>query len=162
MKILIISCFLLFACQAFGQNFTLSDGDYMDTTTNASAPCKNYNAYYYEGNGRHKYPEASSTILKDVLSFLKAKSNSYKGNGYITFQFMIDCAGKKMNKTRVLQTDEKYINYHFDKRFVAELYAFLNTMDKWKVFKTRLGEILSYHAFITFKIKNGKVINIIP
>ena len=138
------------------------DGEYMDTTTNENTTCKDYNVYYYQGNGRGKYPESSSTILKEAQAFLKWKHDFYKGNGYITFQFMIDCSGKKMNKTRVLQTDEKYNNYHFDKRLVEELYTFLNKMDKWKIFKIKSGEIVSYHAFITFKIKNGKAVNIIP
>jgi len=162
MKILFINCLLLFAYHSYSQNFVQPDGEYMDTTTNVNATCKEYNAYYYQGHGRGKYPEASTTILKEAKSFLKSKNNSYSDNGYITFQFMIDCDGKKMNKTKVLQTDEKYNNYHFDRRFVEELYTFLNTMNKWKIFKTNSGESLSYHAFITFKIKNGKAVNIIP
>ena len=161
MKVFILSCFLLFASHTYAQKFVLPDGEYMDTTTNDNT-CKDYSVFFYEGNGRGKYPEASSTILKDAQSFLKIKDNSYKGSGYITFQFMIDCNGKKMKKTRVLQTDEKYNNYHFEKEFVEELYTFLNTMDKWKIFKINSGEILCYHAFITFKIKNGKAVNIIP
>ncbi|MEO6837719.1 MAG: hypothetical protein ABI261_09015 [Ginsengibacter sp.] len=161
MRNFIIICFLLLASKSYAQKFVLPDGEYMDTTTNADASCKDYNVYFYQGNGRGKYPESSSSILKETQSFLKRKNNSYKGSGYVTFQFMINCSGKKMNKTRVLQTDEKYNNYHFDKGLVQELYSFLNTMDKWKVFKIKSGEILSYHAFITLKIKNGKVINII-
>ena len=162
MKVFILNCFLLFASHTYSQNFVLPDGEYMDTTTNDNATCKDYSVYYYQGHGRGKYPEASTTILKEVQSFLKIKDNSFKGSGYITFQFMIDCNGKKMKKTRVLQTDEEYNNYHFEKEFVEELYTFLNTMDKWKIFKINSGEILSYHAFITFKIKNGKAVNIIP
>lgn len=160
MKILIISCFLLFASHAFGQNFILPDGEYMDTAANNNSACKDYNIYFYQVNG--KYPRSSYTILKEAQSFLKTKNNSYEGNGYITFQFTIDCEGKKMNKTRALQTDEKYIAYHFDKGFVEELYAFLNTMDQWKIFKNKTGQTFPYKAFITFKIKNGKVVNIIP
>lgn len=162
MKILFINCLLLFASYSYAQNFILPDGEFMDTTTVNNTSCKDYNTYFYQGHGRGKYPEASTTILKEAESFLKIKNNSYSGSGYITFQFTIDCDGKKMNKTRVLQTDEKYNNYHFDKKLVGELYAFLKAMDKWEIFKTKSGESLSYRAFITFKIKNGKAVNIIP
>lgn len=162
MKVFILSFLLLFASHTYAQKFVLPDGEYMDTTTNDNTTCKDYNVFFYQGNGRGKYPEASSTMLKEVQSFLKRKGNHYSGSGYITFQFMINCDGKKMNKTRVLQTDEKYNKDHFDKGLVEELYTFLNTMDKWKIFKIKSGESLSYHAFITFKIKNGKAVNIIP
>ncbi len=162
MKNFIITLFLLLGSHAYGQNFTLPDGEYTDTTTTDDALCKDYNVYFYQGNGRGKYPESSSTTLNEVQSFLKRKNSSYTGSGYITFQFMIDCSGKKMNKTRVLQTDEKYRNYHFDKALVEELYSFLNTMDKWEIFKNKAGQTFPYKAFISFKIKNGKAVNIIP
>ena len=67
-----------------------------------------------------------------------------------------------MKRTQVLQTDKNYKTYHFDKAFVDELYFFLNTLDDWKIVKDNKGNPLSYIAFITFKIENGKVINIIP
>jgi hypothetical protein len=63
---------------------------------------------------------------------------------------------------QVLQTDEKYSNYHFEKKLVNELFTFLKTLDKWKIAKSKEGYTYSYKAFVTFKIKNGKVINIIP
>jgi len=160
MKVFILHCFLLITSYSYGQNFVLPDGEYMDTTVNDNSACKDYNVYFYQVNG--KYPESSSTILNKVHAYLKTKNNAYSGSGYITFQFMIDCAGRKMKKTRVLQTDEKYINYHFDKQFVDELYGFLNTLDKWRIDKNKSAKSFSYHAFITFKIKNGKVIRIIP
>ncbi len=160
MKILIISSFLLFASHAFGQKFVLPDGEYMDTATIDNSACKDYNIYFYQVHG--KYPESSPTILKETQSFLRIQNKSYGGSGYITFQFMIDCEGKKMKKTRVLQTDEKYNNKQFDKNLVEKLYAFLNKMDKWEIFKNKTGQTFSYKAFITFKIKNGKVVNIIP
>ena len=124
------------------------------------AGCKEYNIYFYQVHG--KYPESSSTILKEVQIFLKNENNYYTASGYITFQFIIDCNGKKTKKTKVLQTDEHYAAYHFDKKLVQELYEFLNRMDKWRIFKNKAGQSFSYKAFITFKIKNGKVIRIIP
>jgi hypothetical protein len=75
---------------------------------------------------------------------------------------MIDCEGKPLPKTRLLQTDEKYVTCHFEKKLVDDLFAFFKTLDKWKIVKSKEGVSYSYKAFLTFKIKNGKVINIIP
>jgi hypothetical protein len=160
MKPFLSIIFLCLAGQAFGQNFVLPDGEYMDTTSNQNEKCKNYNAYFYSVGG--KYPENSSSLLKEVQTFLQQKPENYSGSGYISFRFTVDCEGKLMQKIQVLQTDEKYTSTHFDKSMVNELFAFLKTLNKWRIAKTKDAEAFSYKAFITFKIQNGKVINIIP
>jgi hypothetical protein len=132
----------------------------MDTTVNSNTACEDYNVYYYQVEG--KYPKSSITILKNVQTFLQHTNKIYQGNGYITFRFRIDCIGHRMKRTQVLQTDEYYKSYHFNKDFVNELYLFLNMLNDWKIGKNNSGSVFSYNAFITFKIKNGKVINIIP
>ncbi|MEJ7682172.1 MAG: hypothetical protein WKG06_30840 [Segetibacter sp.] len=138
----------------------MPDGEYMDTTVNSNIACKDYNVYYYQVGG--KYPKSSITLLKDAQTFLQHTNKIYQGNGYITFRFKIDCEGHRIKRTQVLQTDENHKSYHFDKELVNELYLFLNTLDEWKVAKDSKGNSFSYIAFITCKIKNGKVINIIP
>jgi hypothetical protein len=160
MRPFFIVIFSFLAGQAFGQNFVLPDGEYMDTVSNQNEKCKNYNVYFYQVGG--KYPESSFSLLNELQIFLQQINEIYSGSGYITFRFTVDCEGKIMQKIQVMQTDEKYTKYHFDKALVNELFAFLKTLDKWKTAKTKDGETFSYKAFITFKIKNGKVINIIP
>ena len=132
----------------------------MDTTTYHNTKCKDYNAYYYQVGG--KYPQNSSSLLKEVQISFQNNKEIYLGSGYITFRFIVDCEGKLMQKVQVLQTDEKYKSYHFNKTLVNELFAFLKTLNKWKIAKLKNGETILYRAFITFKIRNGKVINIIP
>ena len=159
MKQIIILTFLLVTFHTYGQTYILPDGEYMDTTANSNIGCKDYNAYYYQVGG--KYPKSSITLLKNAQTFLH-QNKVYKGNGYITFRFKIDCEGHRMKRTQVLQTDENYKSYRFDKGLVNELYLFLNTLNEWKIAKDNKGNAFSYIAFITFKIKNGKVNNIIP
>lgn len=160
MKLIIIFSFLFVTFQAFGQNYILPDGEYMDTTAYKDSVCKDYNLYYYQVGG--KYLKSSSTILNELREFLLLKNKIYKGSGYVTFRFKIDCLGNKMKKIQVIQTDEKYKSNHFDKEFVSELYKFLNTLTDWRIAKDPNGKVYPYNAFITYKIKDGKVINIIP
>ncbi|HEY5407034.1 MAG TPA: hypothetical protein VIJ92_08100 [Ginsengibacter sp.] len=160
MKLIILLTSLFMTCQVFGQNIILPDGEYMDTTSNTDTKCKNYNAYYYQVGG--KYPESSSSVLKEVRIFQQKKNKRYFGSGYITFRFTVDCEGKVMKKIQVMQTDEMYKPYHFSRDLVNELFLFFNTMKKWKIAKTKQGDVFNYFAFIAFKINNGKVINIIP
>ena len=131
----------------------------MDTTRTVYNNCKEDPIYYYAVKG--KYPMNSESLLKELHHFLQTKNNSYTGNGYITFRCRIGCDGKKGGRVQVLQTDELYKTTHFKKEFVNELYAFFKTMDKWPIVKIK-EENVSYMTYITFKIKNGKVIAIIP
>jgi len=155
---IILSIFIYNAASA--QNYTLPDGEYMDTLSNINYTCKDYNEYYYQVGG--KYPKSSFTLLKEVKLFCQTDNAVYTGSGYITFRFKIDWEGKLMEGIQVLQTDEQYKSWHFDKKLVNELFAFLKTLDKWRIAKTTGGETFLYRAFITFRIKDGKVINIIP
>jgi len=158
--LLIISAIFLLTNQSFAQNFVLPDGEYMDTTFTQNKKCSGAYAYFYSVGG--KYPENSASLLKKAQTFLQQKNEIYTNSGYITFRFMIDCEGRRAPATQVLQTDEKYASFHFAKNLVDELYGFFKTLDKWVTGKSKDGDTYSYKAFLTFKIKNGKVINIIP
>jgi len=160
MKLIILITSLFLTCKISGQNIILPGVEYMDTTSTQDEKCANYNAYYYQVGG--KYPESSSSVLKEVQTFRQDENKIHTGSGYITFRFTIDCEGKVMKKVQVLQTDENYRQYHFEKEFVNELFSFFETMDKWKIAKTKYGDPITYNAFISFKIKYGKIINIIP
>ena len=116
--------------------------------------------YYYSVHG--KYPKSSASLLKEVKTFLAGKTNLYSGSGYITFRFTIDCTGHMLKKVQVLQTDESYHDFHFDKVFVNELYDYVKTLAQWKPTGLKSQPAINYMAFITFKIRDGKVINIIP
>lgn len=132
----------------------------MDTAGLRDTACKDYNLYYYQVGG--KYPKSSITLLKEVKAWMEQYKTSYTGSGYITFRFRIDCKGNRVKRTRVLQTDEQYRTTHFDQDLVAGLYSFLSTLTEWKINVSAKGNALSYNAFITFRIQDGKVVNIIP
>ena len=161
MKALSILLFTLLSASLFGQNIITTQGEYMDTTLSISAHCAPpYNIFYYQIQG--KYPVSSAILLADSKAFLKQKGGKYAGTGYVTFRFFIDCEGI-MSRIRVMQTDENYKTIHFEKTFVNDLYQYLKTMDQWKK-NIDIQDIknANYMAYISFKIKNGEVVNIIP
>jgi hypothetical protein len=160
MKYLTVLLILFSFFSAAGQNYITIHGEFMDTASTANLKCSSDSLYYYEIGG--KYPRSSSTLLKESQAFIEKKNNKYSGSGYITFRFMIDCEGKMLKRVQVLQTDTDYKKYHFDKIFVNDLFDYLKTLDQWKIAKSQSGKTFNYLAFITFKISNGKVINIIP
>jgi hypothetical protein len=160
-KHLVSFIILFYTGTIFCQNIILPEGEFIDTTSTYDSECKGYeNVYYYQVGG--KYPVSSASLLKDAQTFLAKTAGSYEGTGYITFRFTIDCEGKMRKRVQVLQTDDKYRNLHFDKNLVNDLYLFTQTLDKWNIARSKNETTYFYKAFLTFKIKDGKVINIIP
>lgn len=161
MKALCILLLLLLTASLHAQNFVTAQGEYMDTTKSISANCAPpYKLFYYQLKA--KYPVSSAILLRESNAFLKQKGGEYTGSGYVTFRFFIDCEGT-MSRVLVMQTDENYKTIHFDKAFVNDLYQYLKTMDQWKK-NIDIQDIknANYIAYISFKIKNGEVVNIIP
>lgn len=131
----------------------------MDTTVLRNQACATVpTVRYYSVNG--KYPRSSETLAKNARAFLQRKSQAYSGSGYVTFRFIVDCAGRRQPKTQVLQTDAQYQRFRFRKELVEELYAFLQTLTEWPVAKA--SQPVNYVAYLTFKLKDGKVIAVVP
>lgn len=121
----------------------------------------NYIPYYY--SFKAKYPLSSQTIVKNANDFLKRKGQ-FKENGYVTFNFLIDNEGQ-MNFVKYSQINENYEPKVFDIAFITNLYGFLKTLNNWKKAQYEYGKNktpISYVSYISFKIEDGKIINIIP
>jgi hypothetical protein len=161
MKVIFTIVFCLTSAVLSAQSFVLSQGEYMDTTRVFHSECAPpYAIYYYQVKA--KYPVSSSTLLTEARSFMAKKGSSVEGSGYVTFRFFINCKGT-MSRVQVLQTDENYNTTHFPKEYVNGLYSYLQTLDKWpNQFEVQQLKNITYIAFISFKLKNGQIDNIIP
>jgi hypothetical protein len=162
MKRLFLSCPLLLisTLTVRAQYLPLRGGEYLDTTTTRNPACaKTPTLPYFAVDG--KYPRSSATLVQEATAFLQRGGRRFSGSGYITFRFVIDCAGFRQPMTQVLQTDASYVATHFRPELVNELYAFLKTLKDWRV-ATRSGQAVSYFTYLTFKITDGKVVAVIP
>ncbi|MCI1186337.1 hypothetical protein MON38_02820 [Hymenobacter sp. DH14] len=162
MKPPFLSCLLLLAAAlpTRAQYLSFHGGEYLDTTTTRNPACaKTPTLPYFAVDG--KYPRSSATLVREATAFLERGGHKFSGNGYVTFRFVIDCAGFRQPMTQVLQTDANYILTHFRPELVSELYAFLKTLKDWRT-ATRNGYAVSYFTYLTFKITDGKVVAVIP
>lgn len=159
--LLVIGLVLVARLPARSQNFTYEGGEYMDTTTTRNPACAKapFVPYFSVGG---KYPRSSETLAAEATTFLRRKNQRYTGSGYVTFRFVVDCAGYRLPKTQVLQTDANYQATHFRKELIDELYAYLQTLKDWRTVSTSNGLLANYFTYLTFKISNGKVVAVIP
>ena len=142
------------------QYLKFHDGEYLDTTTTRNPACaKTMTLPYFAVDG--KYPRSSATLVREATAFLQRGSRKFSGSGYVTFRFLVDCAGFRQPMTQVLQTDASYAAIHFRPELVSELYAFLKTLKDWRV-ATYSSHAVSYFTYLTFKITDGKVVAVIP
>ena len=132
----------------------------MDTTNWVNPKCdSSYLLYYYQANT--KYPVATNTILEETRRYLAKTNKKYTGNGYITLRFIVNCEGK-IYSVKVLQVDENYKSTHFDKHLVSDLNDYLHTLDRWeKGLSAYHLKNVNYIAYMSFRIKNGEVDNVI-
>jgi hypothetical protein len=159
-QLTITSLFLLSGLSVQAQYLAFHGGEYLDTTTVHNPACvKAPTAQYFNVDG--KYPRSSATLVREATAFLQRGGRKFSGSGYVTFRFMIDCAGFRQPMTQVLQTDANYAPTHFRPELVSELYAFLKTLKDWRA-ATYRGQAFSYFAYLTFKLTDGKVVAVIP
>ena len=162
MKHPLLICLVLLAASlnAQAQYLALHEGEYLDTTTTRNPACaKAMTLPYFVVDG--KYPRSSATLVREAAAFLQRGNRKFGGSGYVTFRFVVDCAGFRQPMTQVLQTDAHYVAFHFRPELVSELYAFLQTLKDWRT-ATYSGHAVSYFTYVTFKITDGKVVAVIP
>lgn len=121
--------------------------------------CDTARAWYYSVDG--KYPVSSPVLVTMVQSYVAPVKNM-TGSGYITLRFTINCRGLMGKDIEVLQTDAAYKPSKFQQALIDRLIAFVRTLDKWSIASYENGKPLAYRAFMTFKIQDGKIINVIP
>ena len=152
--------FLLFSLSAHAQYLAFHEGEYLDTTTTRNPACaKVMTLPYFAVDG--KYPRSSATLVREATAFLQRSNRKFSGGGYVTFRFLVDCAGFRQPMTQVLQTDANYVATHFRPELVSKLYTFLKTLKDWRT-ATYSGHAVSYFTYLTFKITDGKVVAVIP
>ena len=151
---------LLHWLPARAQRIVLPSGEYMDTTSVRGAACAAAAfARYYNVQG--KYPRSSYTLAQEAQAFLQQQKQAYAGSGYVTFRFIIDCAGHRQPRVQVLQTDAQYQPAHFRPALVEGLYAYFQTLTEWRAGSIQ-NTAVNYLAYLTFKLKDGNVVAVVP
>ena len=160
MKYLSFLILLLPGLPASAQRVVLPGGEYMDTASARSPACARASwARYY--NVRVKYPRSSYTLAREAQAFLRQQKQVYAGSGYVTFRFVVDCAGQRQPRVQVMQTTAQYQPTHFDKALVEALYAYFQTLTEWPAGAMQNAPV-NYLAYLTFKLKDGNVVAVVP
>lgn len=117
--------------------------------------------YYYTFSAKYKI--ASETLVAEANQLLGIPK--IKANGFVTIRFVVNCRGEKGN-FELLQMDDKYEATSFDKALTDQLIEYVKPLTIWKLayFRddTEKKRSFDYYGFITFKLNDGKITEIIP
>ena len=80
--------------------------------------------------------------------------------GFITIRFIVNCEGKT-GRFRVQEMDTTYVEKQFNREFTARYLKLTKQLKGWEVGKLE-DRVYDYYQYLTFKIDNGKLIEIMP
>jgi len=121
-------------------------------------PEKMISIQYYQGKNGFDYKGEKLAII-EKLQKEKISSES-KMNGYITVRFLVNCEGKT-ELFRVQQMDADLRETEPDKELGEKLLRFTESLDGW-IPKEIKGFKAGYYQYLTYKIEDGKVSEVLP
>ncbi len=80
--------------------------------------------------------------------------------GYLTIRFVVNCKGQT-DRFRILQVDKRYAPTTFDTVLVSNLLSFTKQLTDWLPGEYD-GNYYDYFQYLTFKLADGKVVDILP
>jgi uncharacterized protein YfbU (UPF0304 family) len=80
--------------------------------------------------------------------------------GYVTIRFIVNCEGKT-GRFRVQEMDNNYQVISLDKALVTQILKLTKDLDGWIV-GVYDNKKFDYYQYLTFKIKNGSIEEIMP
>ena len=116
--------------------------------------------YYNFGKG-FQYKGEKYEIIKTFKEKYHPIINSKKGEtGYITIRFIVNCEGKT-GMFRVEEMDSNYQTTVFNAIIKNQLLDITKSLDGWPINMYK-DKIHAYYQYLTFKLEDSKLIEILP
>lgn len=98
-----------------------------------------------------------------IVNHFKEKYNSdgfEKINGYVTIRFYVNKEGEA-GKFRIQTMNFEYQPIEFDKKFCDQILKLTKELNGWKPIQYE-GKTYGYYCYLSFKIVNGEIKEIMP
>ena len=82
-------------------------------------------------------------------------------SGWLRIRFIVNCEGKA-GRYRLLEADQDYKSFKFNKEISARLLELTKSIESWPIQYTRNEKPIDYYYYLTFKLKDGQIQEIIP
>ncbi len=88
------------------------------------------------------------------------KPSSTPENGFITIRFIVNCEGKT-GRFRMIEMDENYELKTFSEELSSQIFGITKSLEGWDILDEG-GTKLDYTRYLTFRIQDGKITDILP
>lgn len=165
LKGIILSCILLFPImESFAQKQTFPEnvGDIpFDSLQDDPAfiVCNPKQVLQYYNTNAY-YKDHKKEITKYLLDNFSTQDSFQDQHGFLTIRFIINCNGNT-GRFRIFGIDNNYQPIHFKEALSQQLLRLIKQLSGWQpaVYKEKVYDSYQY---ITFRIRNGKIISISP
>lgn len=122
--------------------------------------CDEYRSrQYYNGGTGLSYDGEKQAILVHFEENYEIE-NLQDQNGYVTIRFIVNCE-RKTGRFRISSMNMNYEEVEFDKRITSQLLKLTKQLDGWN-FPPPKRRKLDYYQYLTFKIYQGQIKEILP
>lgn len=121
--------------------------------------CDENNIQEYYQTGTH-YEEGIKSIRRFFQQYPTDAFSKNLLDGYLTIRFVVNCKGET-DRYRVWATDREFKPQQVQPENEQKLLEALRKMGNWQPGE-RDGKFYDAYAFLTFKILNGKMTDILP
>lgn len=131
-----------------------------ETDSTGFQPCHPDLAYqYYNFGGSARFKGEKPAIERYFRERYKAEENQQE-NGYFTVRFLVNCEGKS-SWFRTEAMDLEYQPKQFHSAISNQLLQLTKALEGWTVAEYE-GQTYDYYQYLTFKIENGQLSEILP
>ena len=81
-------------------------------------------------------------------------------DGWLRIRFVINCEGKA-GRYRLLEADENYQSVEFNDAISSKLLEITQSIEAWPI-QYRREKPIDYYYYLTFKLKDGQIQEILP
>lgn len=112
----------------------------------------------HHGAPKDAYEGGKNTYKKYVLDHYK--NEGFIDSGYLNFRFYVTCEGNP-GWFEVLEIDMNYEETSLDPKLVTQLLNITSQPDNWAIYKVGENPVNYYH-YVSYRIENGEITEILP
>ena len=123
---------------------------------------EDYVIQYYSANYTST-PQLYKGEKPAILEYFKQYSHpkTEGQSGYITIRFIVNCKGET-GRFRMQQMGSNHQAFTFDEAISSQLMKLTKALPDWQAYHHTNGEIIDYYQYLTFKLQDGQIIEILP
>lgn len=100
-------------------------------------------------------------VIWDLLDKYLDPSKIQGQSGYMTFRFVVNCNGE-VGRFMIEETDLDFNQTTFSQSSKDHLYEIMRKIDNFQSTKLKYKENVDAYVYITFKMRDGKIIELLP